>query len=98
MILACKAIDPTKYDPDRRAIWESALKAGMETPPDYPDSIAVPCQACQIEVQVGPRQQAALDIENNDALIICLVCVVVFAGENDLEASVISLDNPHGQP
>lgn len=103
-IMACAPTRPQDYDDMRRKMWNDALAAGLPVPPAYPGRIFKRCQMCDIEVQVGPRQQEMLETLDPDKVwICCLICsVIVTVQEHDVtdgesQTTVHNLGNPYEQ-
>lgn len=75
-----------------RVAAEMAEK-GEQAPTVYPGSVFMYCQACGIQVAVGPRQQEVI-ASGLATMVVCLVCVPTLAMGMD-SVAVASLGNPH---
>ncbi len=95
-LMAGRAIRPQDYDDERKATWNKAIANGAPIPPLYPGHIVRKCEICQIDVQIGPRQQEALK-EHPRAYIVCLVDVGTVLEDMDgkNQVSLVNLGNPH---
>lgn len=104
-LMACRAVRPEEYRPDLWKLWVKVVTdANGKVPPDYPGRIFKHCEECGIEVQVGPRQQAAiLQMGEENVQIACLVCasaILVREKQADPSATfgMVNMGNPYKDP
>lgn len=77
---ACRDVDPARLE---------ALKLGAPLPPVYPGSVKGKCQACAVEVWIGPRLQQAI-ATLPDVRVMCFPCGAAANATN-----VVNLGNPY---
>lgn len=100
VLLAGRPIRPEEYEPGRWAIWSAAVKNGTPIPPIYPGHVTANCETCGIEIQVGPRQQAAIQNFGSDVKVkyMCLIDATIDAAtqsQGGADVSLHNLGNPH---
>jgi len=94
IIMACSPTNPEQYDSARKKMWDSAVTSGLPIPPRYPGSIHKPCMICGVTVQVGPRQQEAIEKHRDKRiLLLCLIDAVVYSQRNVEPGQPIPMSN-----
>lgn len=98
VILAGRAIRPEEYDPARWKIWSQGVKETLVVPPLYPGHTVTQCEACGIDIQVGPRQQEQVKAlpAGTPVAYVCLVDVAHNVGSTD-HVTLHNLGNPYEQ-
>lgn len=95
-VIAGRPINPDDLDPDRKKVWDKVVKT-QAPPPLYPGHIQRDCMICGVRVQVGPRQQAALE-QFPDMPIMCLVDATLWMAANadsPDDGAIVDLGNPY---
>ncbi len=80
-LLACRPVNPEQLRPDRRAVWDHAVREG-QIPPMYPGRAT--CNMCQILVCVGPNSEQAVARFERDGRyyeLLCMACVPFYLAE-----------------
>jgi hypothetical protein len=96
-LLACRPVRPEDYPPERLRWYREARAESGDTGGIYPGSTYSPCEACGIEVAVGPRQQATLEVAAELGLaahVLCLLDASERVAEGGSDATVMHLGNP----
>lgn len=85
-LLSCRPWDPENpnYPEFLKETWER-IKAtpSLEMPPSYPGRIKKQCEACQVDVQVGPKQQQMIEQHGDRIKVVCLICAAMLIKTND---------------
>jgi hypothetical protein len=74
-LLACRPVRLEDVPAERLSAYRAAEAETGEHPPIYPGSVFVPCEACALDVVLGPRQQAVVAMAADVGLAAHVLCM-----------------------